>query len=247
MIPKIIHYCWFGRGEMPKLAKICMESWKKYLPDYELMIWNEDSFDLNSNLYTKQAYESKKYAFVTDYVRLYALYHHGGVYMDTDVEVIKNMDYFLQFPAFSGFEDEINIPTGIMASQKGGYWVKYLLSYYNNRSFILPDGTYDTLTNTATIGKMTKELGFIPNNKYQCINDEIHIFPKDYFCPKSQVSGKIELTSNTYCIHHFSGSWMSSKKKKLTETKRKLMRFLGVKNIEFVIKIFRLKNLKKYL
>ncbi|MEP1488773.1 MAG: glycosyltransferase [Algibacter sp.] len=247
MIPKVIHYCWFGKGKMPKLAEICIESWNKYLPDYKLYLWNEDTFDVNSNLYTKQAYELKKFAFVTDYVRLYALYEHGGIYMDTDVEVLRNMDYFLQYPAFSGFEDEINIPTGLMASKKGGDWVKYLLSYYDNRSFILADGNYDTMTNTATIGRMTKELGFIPNNKYQCINNEIHIFPKDYFCPKSQISGRIELTNNTYCIHHFSGSWMPAKTKRLTGLKRLLMRVIGVKNVEFLIKIFNLEKLKKHL
>ncbi len=247
MIPKVIHYCWFGRGEMPKLAKICIESWKKYMPDYELYLWNEDSFDVNSNLFTKQAYESRKFAFVTDYVRLYALYHHGGIYMDTDVEVIKNMDYFLQFPAFSGFEDEINIPTGLMASAKGGNWVKFLLSYYDDRPFIKEDGSMDTLTNTATIGRMTKEMGFVPNNKYQVIADEVHIFPKDYFCPKSQVTGKIEATENTFCIHHFSGSWMPLKKKRMTHAKRKLMAVIGVKNVEFLIRVLQLKKLKKHL
>lgn len=247
MIPKVIHYCWFGRGKMPKLAEICIDSWKKYLPDYEFYLWNEDTFDVNSNLFTKQAYESRKFAFVTDYVRLYALYHHGGVYMDTDVEVVKNMDYFLQFPAFSGFEDEVNIPTGIMASIKGGKWVKFLLSYYDDLPFIKPDGTMHSLTNTATIGKMTKEMGFVPNNQYQCIANEVHIFPKDYFCPKSQISGKIEATENTYCIHHFSGSWMPLKKKRMTEVKRKLMRVFGVKNVQFLIELFQLKKLKKHL
>ena len=247
MIPKVIHYCWFGRGKMPKLAEICIESWKKHLPEYELYLWNEDTFDVNSNLFTKQAYESKKFAFVTDYVRLYALYHHGGVYMDTDVEVIMNIDYFLQFPAFSGFEDEINIPTGLMASVKGGAWVKYLLSYYSDRPFILPDGNLDTVTNTSIIGRMTKQMGFIPNNQYQCIADELHIFPKDYFCPKSQITGRIESTKNTYCIHHFSGSWMPLKKKRLTHIKRKLMRVIGVRNVEILIKILRLKELKKHL
>tara|TARA_R110000868_G_scaffold411734_2_gene708270 strand:- start:5680 stop:6423 length:744 start_codon:yes stop_codon:yes gene_type:complete len=247
MIPKVIHYCWFGKGKMPKLAEICIESWKKQLPDYELYLWNEDSFDINSNLFTKQAYESRKFAFVTDYVRLHALFNYGGIYMDTDVEVIKNIDYFLQFPAFSGFEDETNIPTGLMASLKGGNWVKYLLSYYDTRPFIMPDGNMDTLTNTFTIGRMTKELGFIPNNKYQVVANEVHLFPKEYFCPKSQVTGKIEATDNTFCIHHFSGSWMPLKTKRLTEAKRKLMRIIGVKNVEFLIEFFHLETLKKHI
>ena len=167
--------------------------------------------------------------------------------MDTDVEVLKNMDYFLQFPAFSGFEDEINIPTGLMASVKGGKWVEYLLTYYKNLPFIKEDGSFHALTNTYTIGKMTKTMGFVPNNQFQIIANEVHLFPKDYFCPKSQVSGEIELTDNTYCIHHFSGSWMPLKKKKLTELKRRFMRLIGVKNVEYLIRIFGLKKLKKYI
>jgi mannosyltransferase OCH1-like enzyme len=247
MIPKVIHYCWFGKGKMPKLAEICIASWKQHLPEYKLQIWNEDSFDLDSCLFTKEAYASKKYAFVTDYVRLYALYHHGGVYMDTDVEVLKNLDSFLKYPAFSGFEDETHIPTGIMASQKGSNWVKYLLSYYDNKHFILPDGSLDTLTNTAIIGEMTKKLGFIPNNQYQCVDNELHLFPKDYFCPKSQISGNIEATENTYCIHHFSGSWMPMKVKRMTAAKRGLMKIIGVKNVEFLIRCLNLEALKKHI
>ena len=108
-IPKVIHYCWFGRGKLPKLAKKCIKSWKKYLPDYKIIEWNEDNFDINSNQYVREAYEAKKYAFVSDYVRLYALYNYGGIYMDTDVEVIKSLDEFLIHEAFSGFESPKDI------------------------------------------------------------------------------------------------------------------------------------------
>ena len=119
MIPKIIHYCWFGRGEMPSLAKKCIASWKKYLPEYKVKQWNEDNFDLNLYPYVAEAYAQRKFAFVTDVVRLYALYTEGGIYMDTDVEVLKPLDEFLRHPAFSGFEDEKNVPTGIMGAEKG--------------------------------------------------------------------------------------------------------------------------------
>ena len=247
MIPKVIHYCWFGRGKMPKLAEICIASWKKHLPEYELHLWNEDTFDVNSNLFTKQAYESRKFAFVTDYVRLYALHKHGGIYMDTDVEVLKNMDYFLQFPAFSGFEDEINIPTGLMSSVKGGKWIEYLLSYYDKRAFIKPDGSLDTLTNTFIIGDMTKKIGFVPDGTYQVIDNEVHIFPKDYFCPKSQITGNIIITKNTYCIHHFSGSWMPIKRKRIAKFKRRAMKVFGFKSIDFLIRTFNLRELKERL
>ena len=113
MIPKVVHYCWFGRGEMPELAKKCIASWKTFLPDYQIKEWNEDNFDINCNQYVKEAYESRKFAFVTDYVRLYAIYTEGGVYMDTDVEVLKTLDPFLHHHAFSGFETDGNVPTGM--------------------------------------------------------------------------------------------------------------------------------------
>jgi len=122
MIPKVIHYCWFGRGKMPQLAQTCMESWGKYLHDYKLKLWDEDSFDINSVHYVKEAYQSRKFAFVTDYVRLYALFNEGGIYMDTDVEVLKSFDDLLYLPAFSGYESNkfSSFPTGIMASEKAG-------------------------------------------------------------------------------------------------------------------------------
>lgn len=127
MIPKKIHYCWFGKGKMPDLSKKCIESWKKYCPDYEIIEWNEDNFDINCCDYVKEAYASKRFAFVTDYVRLYAMYTQGCIYMDTDVEVMKNLDKFLVHQAFSGFESDIQIPTGIMDQKKD---FRYLKSYF---------------------------------------------------------------------------------------------------------------------
>ena len=209
MIPKIIHYCWFGKGQMPELAVRCIDSWKKYLPDYELRLWNEDSFDINSVPYVKEAYQSRKFAFVTDYVRLYAIYYEGGVYMDTDVEIIKSVDDLLQLPAFSGFESEKDIPTGIMASEKKGLWAKEMMEYYDtDRHFILPDGSLDMTSNVTIISKLMSANGFNLVNSYQNYKNCMHIFPKDYFCPKGR-TGIITLTENTYCIHHFAGSWNS--------------------------------------
>ena len=137
MIPKVIHYCWFGRGKMPELALKCIESWKKYCPDYEIKEWNEDNFDLDMYPYAREAYDNRKFAFVTDVVRLYALYHEGGVYMDTDVEVLKPLDKFLVHHAFSGFEDDWDVPTGIIASEKGGRWAKENLDYYKEKHFVM--------------------------------------------------------------------------------------------------------------
>lgn len=208
MIPKKIHYCWFGRGQMPELARKCIESWKKYLPEYEVKEWNEDNFDLNSYPYVREAYDNKKFAFVTDVVRLYALYNEGGIYMDTDVEVLKPLDQFLSHHAFSGFEDDKNIPTGIMASEKGGKWAKDNLDYYIGKHFVKEDGTLDMTTNVTTITNYMLPLGLQQNNTYQDFPNLITFYPKDFFCPKSHDDNKLYITKNTHTIHHFSGSWI---------------------------------------
>ncbi len=213
MIPKIIHYCWFGGKPLPELAQKCIASWKKYLPDYEIREWNERNFDLDLYPYAREAYDSRKFAFVTDVVRLYALSREGGVYMDTDVEVLRNLDRFLVHPAFSGFEDDRMIPTGIMASEKDGKWAKENLEYYTDRHFINQDGTFDLTTNVATLTNYMLKFGLQQNNTFQDFPGLITFYPKDYFCPKSYHDGKIYLTDNTYCIHHFAGSWVGNKDK----------------------------------
>lgn len=233
MIPKIIHYCWFGRGKMPELALRCIDSWRLYLPDYKLVLWNEDNFDINSNKYVKEAYVARKFAFVTDYVRLYAMCEYGGIYMDTDVEVLKSLDSFLFHKAFSGFEDVDSIPTGIMASEKGGTWVKMQLEHYKDKCFVLPDGTYDMTTNVATITSLMVDNGFILDNTLQDFRGIITIYPKDYFCPKSYKTGEIIKTDRTHTIHHFAGSWLP-KKTKLT---LKVMNILGPKMVDIIKKI----------
>ena len=209
MIPKIIPYCWFGRGEKPELALKCIESWKKYLPDYELKEWNEDNFDITQNQYVREAYENRKFAFVTDYVRLYAIYTEGGVYMDTDVEVFGNFNKFLHHHAFSGFETDGNVPTGMMAAEKGSVWAKKLLDQYQNRSFVQPDGSFDMTTNTTVITNFMMGKGLILNNRYQDFPGLCTMYPSDYFCPKDHRTGKIRCTKNTVCIHHFAGSWLN--------------------------------------
>ncbi len=214
MIPKKIHYCWFGRGEMPKLAKKCIKSWKKYCPDYEIKEWNEDNFDLDLYPYAREAYDNRKFAFVTDVVRLYALYHEGGIYMDTDVEVLKSLETFLIHTGFSGYEDDTHIPTGIMASVKGGKWAKDNLDYYNERHFVLSDGSFDMTTNVTTITNYMTHLGLKCDNTYQDFPGLFTIYPKDYFCPKSYRDLKIYKTKNTVTIHHFAASWHTKEEKK---------------------------------
>jgi hypothetical protein len=206
MIPTVIHYCWFGRGQLPALAIKCIDSWKKNLPDYELKLWNEDNFDVHVIPYVKEAYEARKYAFVTDYVRLYALYHFGGIYMDTDVEILKSLDDLLHLPGFSGFESETEVPTGIMACEKGNTWAKEQLEFYNGKHFLLENGSPDMTVNVVTISGNMEATGFVLDNTYQVYKNCMHFFPKEYFCPKSR-TGILKITDNTYCIHHFAASW----------------------------------------
>ena len=206
MIPKIIHYCWFGPNPLPESAKFYINSWKKYLPDYELVLWNEKNFCISSIPYVKEAYESKKFAFVTDYVRLYALYHYGGIYMDTDVEVLKNLDVFLTHKSFSGFESPNQIPTGIMGSEKELPIFKELLSYYDDKHFIDENGNLDLTTNVDIITNIMLKKGLIPNNTYQEV-ENFTLYSKEVFCPMKRAFGE-KYTNDTYTIHHFEGSWL---------------------------------------
>ena len=153
MINKQIHYVWMGRGEKSDLIEMCISSWKKYLPDYDVIEWNEDNFDISSNRYVWEAYKHKKWAFVSDYVRLYALYEHGGIYLDTDMEVLKPIDIFLSHGAFSGFESARYIFTGIMGAVKNHPWIKELLHYYEDRSFVSENGGLDLEPNVVNITK----------------------------------------------------------------------------------------------
>ena len=235
MIPKIIHYCWFGHGEMPDLALRCIESWHKYMPDYEYKLWNEGNFDIHCNSYVEEAYEAKKYAFVTDYVRLFALFSEGGVYMDTDVEVLKSFDDLLHLSGFIGFEGTKYSPvgTGTIACMPHGEWVAEQMRAYQSIHFVLPDGSFDLLTNPFRITAIMKENGFVQNGREQVYKD-MHVFPVEYFCPR-QTTGEVFITENTYCDHHFMGSWRKEKK----NWKYFLLRLVGEKNKIRIIKLKR--------
>lgn len=208
MIPKIIHYCWFGRGKMPALARKCIRSWKKYCPDYEIKEWNEDNFNLNSYPYVREAYDNRKFAFVTDVVRLYALYTEGGIYMDTDVEVVKSLDSFLRHTGFSGFENDTDVPTGIMACEKGAKWAKDNLDHYIGIHFIQPDGSFNLTTNVVTITTYMVEHGLKRNNTFQDFPGFFTIYPKTVFCPLNVDGKKSVFSDDTVTIHHFAGSWL---------------------------------------
>lgn len=220
MIPKIIHYCWFGGNPLPELALKCIESWKKYCPDYEIIEWNEKNFSIDdAPLYVRQAYKHKKWAFITDYVRLYAMTRFGGVYMDTDVEVVGSLDPFLRHRAFSGFEDTNAIPTGIMACEKGFPLFEALLGYYDTAVFENPDGTLNYTTNVKVITDMCLERGLVLNDTYQEI-DGFALYPHDVFCPVSWRTMMLERTQNTVTVHWFAGSWRNGADKQAKRLKR---------------------------
>ncbi len=209
MIEKKIHYCWFGKGEMKPLMKKCLKSWKKYCPDYEIIEWNEDNFDVNSTLWTKQAYEAKKYAFVSDYVRLKVLYEHGGVYMDTDVEVVKPIDEFLVHDVFCGFESDQTINTGIIGAVKENSTVKRWLQHYDDLPYIV-DGKPCMEPNVIFIKDDLEQHGLVLDDSKQNI-DGVEVYPRTYFCPLSAVSIEQKITENTYTLHHFTSTWRTEK------------------------------------
>ena len=209
MIPKIIHYCWFGGKEMPELMQKCIASWKQHLPDYELHLWNEQNFDLDRFPYAREAYDNKKYAFVSDVARLWALKEYGGIYLDTDVEVLRPLDDFLHLPAFMGYEDGklLNPAMGIIGSVSQGVWVTDMLAYYNqDRHFVKPDGSLDITTIPIIITRLMQAEGFVCDGTYRVYKGDMHVFPVDYFYPLSSTR-VLRCTKNTYCIHHFAGSW----------------------------------------
>jgi len=224
-IPKVIHYCWFGKGKMPKLAEKCLNSWKKFCPDYKIVCWNEENFDVTENRYACEAYEAKKWAFVSDYVRLKVLYNEGGIYLDTDVELIKPLDDLICDRGYMGFDDNGIISTGLgFACEKGNELVGKLLKDYEDIPFVLPDGSFDITPCPIRNTKTMEGLGFDTSCKDQIFMG-IHMLPEDYLCPMKYYTGKKVITKNTYSIHHFCASWTSKTSKRTLFIKR----IIGVK------------------
>lgn len=215
MIPKIIHYCWFGKKPLPKTAINCIDSWKKFFPGYEIKEWNEDNFDVNMISYTAEAYAAKKYAFVSDYARFWILYHYGGIYFDTDVEVIKPMDDILTKGPYLGCEEDtkgqkipsVNPGLGMAAPPKNQL-IKEMLDNYAPLHFLSENeeaekGLYKTVVSYLT--DLLEEKGLKPISGIQLI-DGFYIYPKEYFNPLSYIN-QLEITSKTYSIHHYAATW----------------------------------------
>jgi len=235
MIPKKIHYCWFGNPQKPKSVLKCIESWKKFCPDYEIIEWNESNIDVNINAYTKEAFDAKVWGFVTDYLRLFIVYNHGGIYLDTDVELIKPLDALLSTPAFAGFEIG-NISSGLFVALGLGFGaeprneiVLQHMKIYDNLHFKNEDGTYNKLPAPHYTTELLKNHGLnVFDNSIQDLGD-IVIYPTEYFCPKGFSSGVSYITADTFSIHHFDASWLDEEtrhdvQKKRKEHKRKVKR-----------------------
>ena len=224
MIPKKIHYCWFGRGEKPRLAKRCIASWKKYCPDYEIIEWNEDNFDINTNEYTKWCYENKKYAFLSDYVRLLVVYQNGGIYFDTDVELIRNPDFLLENQAFFGFESNEYVNTGVGF---GAETENIALNEMINEYSLLLDGKHGVIGCPKLNTEALVKLGLKSDGSYQEFPWGT-VYPKEYFNPYESTTGLLNKTENTVSIHWYMGSCLTTRQKIRSAVSKPLHRIFGV-------------------
>lgn len=239
MIPKIIHYCWFGHGQMPALAQKCIASWKKYFPDYEIREWNEGNFDVNMIPYAKEAYEAKKYAFVSDYARFWILYQYGGLYFDTDVEVIRSMDYIIDCGPFMGCECNASVSTFPTVNPGLGLGVcpglslyKEILDLYAALHFRNIDQTLNLKTVVEYVTELLCQHGLKKSPEIQKIAD-IWIYPKEYFNPFDIGTNRLDVTRKTVSIHHYAGSWLPYSQK----LKKKIIKVLGHKLTSFIVKV----------
>lgn len=235
MIPKIIHYCWFGGKSKPEEFNKYLESWKRYCPNYEIKEWNESNFDLNENDYCREAYEAKKWAFVADYARLKVLEKYGGIYMDTDVELIRPLDKLLYYNAFMCFEEKNSISIGTLGSEKNSPVIKDFLSEYTNRHFKKNDGTFNMVTNLKIITPiLVQKYGLTLNGEKQVLNPNILILPMESFIAKDFLTGWIVADDTTYAIHHYTASWYDENTRRYGELHRKYAR-LYMKKFEGVV------------
>lgn len=246
MIPKIIHYCWFGKNKLPEDAKKCIESWKKFCPEYKIIEWNEDNYDVRKNKYMSQAYDEKMWAFVSDYARIDIINQYGGIYLDTDVELIKPLDKFLSDKMFCGWESrdltqnenmENSVAFGLgYGSEKNNPILIEILKLYDELNFINPDGTLNLIACPHYQTVVLKEFGLDDKKRsYQKLKDAT-IYPETVFSPKSMTTGEINITYDTVSIHHFSASWTGKGNKFFKKMERKLSTKIGDKYSRGVIK-----------
>ncbi|UXH42759.1 glycosyltransferase [Rossellomorea vietnamensis] len=230
-IPSTIHYCWFGGKEKPEIVKRCLDSWGKHLQDYEIIEWNESNFNIDQNAYVKQAFDYGKYAFVSDYVRVYALYHNGGIYLDTDVEVFKSFDDLLHHESFWGFEQGNFIATSTIGATRENRLIKSFLDSYESRTFIKGDGSLDELTNVATVTNILIDMGLKRDGNYQEIKGIGAFYPQSFFSPYDYINCRSLKNENTYAMHHFYKSWLPLKARVKSSLKNKIALLIGGDNI----------------
>lgn len=236
MLKKIIHYCWFGANPFPEIVKKCIASWKKFCPDYEIIEWNESNFDIHCCKYVEQAYEAKKWAFVSDYCRFFVLYNYGGIYLDTDVELIKSLNGLPQ--NFVGFENKSTVASGLIRGATIGDDVcGKMLNSYNNDAFVLDNGKLNLKTvcerETSILGQYGLKLD---GTKQVVLNTTV--FPTEYFCPYNYITGKTDITENTYSIHHYSYSWKTDKTSFHSKIYKILYKIFGERFANNIRKIF---------
>lgn len=213
-IKKIIHYCWFGKGEIPEKEKECISTWKDNFPGYEFKLWTENNFDFSSCAFAVQAYENKKYAFVSDYVRAKVLYEYGGLYLDTDVKVLKNFTELLdQYDGVVGFERKAFVGTALIACQLHDPCIRELLEYYEAHDFIQKDGSFDSIANVSILTDIMKSKGLVLGGERQVIPG-FEVFNREYFYPKKLSETDFQLADETVVIHMCSNSWLSDRERK---------------------------------
>lgn len=245
MIPKIIHYCWFGRNPLPKSAQRCIASWRKYLPDYEIKEWNEDNFDVNMLPYTRDAYAAKKYAFVSDFARIWILQKEGGLYFDTDVEVIRPLDDILARGAFMGCEIDggngklpvVNAGLGLGVEPAHPVCTA-VVDIYQTLNFYSSPGVINTYAIVQIVSDVLKHNGLQPVAEIQTVAG-ISIYPSDYFNPLKVLpeGKKLMLTSRTHTIHHFTASWMSPGQRLMMNIKYGVMKVLGERVVRSLLRL----------
>lgn len=222
-IPRIIHYCWFGGKPLNDQALRCIESWSLYCPNFKIVRWDENNFDVSCCDYAREAYEAGKWAFVSDVARLHALAEYGGIYMDTDVELLKPIDDLLECAAVIGFETDNTLQTAFMACKKHYWLIDELLKEYSFSHFVRPDGSFDQKPNVVRLTRKCMEHGLECNGEKQTIGDMV-VFSQEYFSPKNYKTGVLAVTSNTYAIHHFDASWYTQKQLAWLDFERKVRR-----------------------
>lgn len=213
LIPKTIHYCWFGNKELPDEYKRYIESWRSYCPDYEIKRWNEENYDIEKNSYMKWAYNNEKWEFVSDYARLDILYQYGGIYLDTDVELIKSLDELRRFSAFMGFESKQMVDSGLgMGAQKGNLILRQFLEEYNEYS--VHEGDFDMIPCTVHQSNILEKIGMKRDNSFQVLNNgEMVVLPTEFLCGMRMHTKVKQITANTFALHHYSGDWGGKKQK----------------------------------